>query len=201
MPDPVYPRAWCCHPRREEALVHVIESLDTQLFERVTGLTLDDFHKLSEVGVFHPAHMKRGHLAVPAVRASQPEVPRRRPARHPGAPRRFVGPIGRRGHELSGLRTQSVATHGRGACSGTDRPVGRTGAAAGIRTSRLISSGTAQALADDRQGGMPRVLTRSHRDSRVRPHRRRRLGPASTSAAGGPWTWERLGRGGRVARR
>ena len=42
---------------REQALVDVIESLDTQLFERVTGLTLDDFHKLSEVGVFHPAHM------------------------------------------------------------------------------------------------------------------------------------------------
>ncbi len=42
---------------REEALVDVIESLDTQLFERVTGLTLDDFHKLSEIGVFHPAHM------------------------------------------------------------------------------------------------------------------------------------------------
>ena len=35
----------------------MIESLDTQLFERVTGLTLADFHKLSEVGVFHPAHM------------------------------------------------------------------------------------------------------------------------------------------------
>jgi hypothetical protein len=42
---------------REEALVDVIESQDMQLFERVTGLTLDDFHKLSEVGVFHPAHM------------------------------------------------------------------------------------------------------------------------------------------------
>lgn len=42
---------------REEALVDVIESLDTQLFERGTGLTLADFHKLSEVGVFHPAHM------------------------------------------------------------------------------------------------------------------------------------------------
>jgi hypothetical protein len=42
---------------REEALVDVIESLDTQLFERVTGLTLGDFHKLAEVGVFHPAHM------------------------------------------------------------------------------------------------------------------------------------------------
>ena len=42
---------------REEALVDVIESLDTQLFERVTGLTLEDFHRLSDVGVFHPDHM------------------------------------------------------------------------------------------------------------------------------------------------
>jgi hypothetical protein len=42
---------------REEALVHVIESLDTQLFERVTGLTIEDFHKLAEVGVFNPVHM------------------------------------------------------------------------------------------------------------------------------------------------
>lgn len=42
---------------REESLVDVIESLDTQLFERVTGLTLDDFHKLSAVGVFNPEQM------------------------------------------------------------------------------------------------------------------------------------------------
>lgn len=42
---------------REEALVDVITSLDTQLFERVTGLTIEDFNMLSEVGVFHPAHM------------------------------------------------------------------------------------------------------------------------------------------------
>lgn len=42
---------------REEALVDVIESLDTQLFERVTGLTIEDFHMLSESGVFHPGHM------------------------------------------------------------------------------------------------------------------------------------------------
>lgn len=42
---------------REQALVDVIESLDTQLFERVTGLTLEDFHQLSEVGVFAPEHM------------------------------------------------------------------------------------------------------------------------------------------------
>lgn len=42
---------------REEALVDVIESLDTQLFERVTGLTIEDFRMLSEAGVFHPGHM------------------------------------------------------------------------------------------------------------------------------------------------
>jgi hypothetical protein len=42
---------------REKALVDVIESFDTQLFERVTGLTLDDFHRLTKVGVFHPAHI------------------------------------------------------------------------------------------------------------------------------------------------
>lgn len=42
---------------REQALVHVIESLDTQLFERVTGLTLDDFHELAKSGVFQPSHM------------------------------------------------------------------------------------------------------------------------------------------------
>ncbi len=42
---------------REKALVDVIESVDTQLFERVTGLTLEDFHQLAAVGVFHPDHM------------------------------------------------------------------------------------------------------------------------------------------------
>lgn len=42
---------------REESLVHVITSLDTQLFERVTGLTLEDFNELSAVGVFNKAHM------------------------------------------------------------------------------------------------------------------------------------------------
>lgn len=42
---------------REEALVHVIRSIDTQLFERVTGLTLGDFERLSEIGVFNAANM------------------------------------------------------------------------------------------------------------------------------------------------
>ncbi|HEU4489063.1 MAG TPA: hypothetical protein VFS38_07225, partial [Actinomycetota bacterium] len=33
---------------REEALKHVIESLDSDLFERVTGLTVNDFRILND---------------------------------------------------------------------------------------------------------------------------------------------------------
>lgn len=42
---------------REEALVHVIQSLDPALFERVTGLTIGDFKQLSAIGVFNSQHM------------------------------------------------------------------------------------------------------------------------------------------------
>ena len=42
---------------REEALKDVIESLDTALFERTTGLTIEDFQLLSRVGVFNAHHM------------------------------------------------------------------------------------------------------------------------------------------------
>ena len=42
---------------REEALKHVIESLDSALFERVTGLTVDDFKTLSVLGLFNAQHM------------------------------------------------------------------------------------------------------------------------------------------------
>ena len=42
---------------REEALKDVIESLDTDLFERVTGLTVDDFRLLNKIGVFNAQHM------------------------------------------------------------------------------------------------------------------------------------------------
>lgn len=42
---------------REEALKHVIESLDSALFERVTGLTVDDFKMLSDLGLFNAQHM------------------------------------------------------------------------------------------------------------------------------------------------
>lgn len=42
---------------REEALKDVIESLDSTLFERVTGLTVDDFRLLSELGLFNAQNM------------------------------------------------------------------------------------------------------------------------------------------------
>lgn len=42
---------------REEALKHVIESLDSDLFERTTGLTVADFHQLADIGLFSAAHM------------------------------------------------------------------------------------------------------------------------------------------------
>lgn len=42
---------------REEALKHVIESLDPALFERVTGLTIEDFTLLSDLGLFNARNM------------------------------------------------------------------------------------------------------------------------------------------------
>jgi T5orf172 domain-containing protein len=42
---------------REEALKHVIESLDPALFERVTGLTIEDFRLLSDLGLFNAKNM------------------------------------------------------------------------------------------------------------------------------------------------
>ncbi|SMC62723.1 GIY-YIG nuclease family protein [Janibacter indicus] len=42
---------------REEALKDVIESLDSDLFTRVTGLTVQDFQLLNKIGVFNAQHM------------------------------------------------------------------------------------------------------------------------------------------------
>jgi T5orf172 domain len=42
---------------REEALKHVIESLDPALFERVTGLAIEEFTLLSDLGLFHARNM------------------------------------------------------------------------------------------------------------------------------------------------
>ena len=42
---------------REEALKHVIKSLDPALFERVSGLTIEDFELLSDLGLFNARNM------------------------------------------------------------------------------------------------------------------------------------------------
>src|SRR3546814_10499300 len=42
---------------REEALKDVIEALDSALFERVTGLTVEDFQQLSNLGLFNAQNM------------------------------------------------------------------------------------------------------------------------------------------------
>ena len=42
---------------REEALKHVIESLDSDLFERVTGLAVNDFRILNDIGLFNAQNM------------------------------------------------------------------------------------------------------------------------------------------------
>lgn len=42
---------------REEALKHVIESLDSELFERVTGLSVADFKTLNHLGLFNAQHL------------------------------------------------------------------------------------------------------------------------------------------------
>ena len=42
---------------REEALKDIILSLDTALFEKVTGLTVEDFTLLNNIGVFNAEHM------------------------------------------------------------------------------------------------------------------------------------------------
>lgn len=43
---------------REESLKHVVESLDSELFERVTGLSVADFKTLNSLGLFNAQHME-----------------------------------------------------------------------------------------------------------------------------------------------
>lgn len=42
---------------REEALKDIIESIDSELFTRVTGLTVEDFRLLNKIGVFNASQM------------------------------------------------------------------------------------------------------------------------------------------------
>ena len=48
---------------REESLIDVITCLDTSLFTKVTGLEIEDFRKLNEVGVFNSALMNQAVFA------------------------------------------------------------------------------------------------------------------------------------------
>ena len=59
---------------REEALKHVIESLDPTLFERVTGLTVEDFRLLSDLGLFNASNMDAAIYQFQAVRAGEPAL-------------------------------------------------------------------------------------------------------------------------------
>lgn len=43
---------------REEALIHVIKSLDSDLFLRTTGLSISGFQRLNEIGVFNIGQME-----------------------------------------------------------------------------------------------------------------------------------------------
>ena len=42
---------------REQALKDIILGVDGLLFERVTGLSVEDFKLLNQIGVFNPIHM------------------------------------------------------------------------------------------------------------------------------------------------
>lgn len=66
----------------EESLVEIITSLDTQLFERLSGPIHEDFQKPTALGVFHLTHLceaisqfrllKRASLAALELAAATP---------------------------------------------------------------------------------------------------------------------------------
>lgn len=66
---------------REERLVDVVESLDTELFLRSTGLSLEGFRKLTKVGVFQEPHMndaiqKFRYFEMQSIRAAMDSTPK-----------------------------------------------------------------------------------------------------------------------------
>ncbi len=73
---------------REQALKDIILGVDGPLFERVTGLTVEDFKLLNQIGVFNPIHMNAAIYQFKAFEDSSLEY-----ADEPGAPgeRRPVG--------------------------------------------------------------------------------------------------------------
>jgi T5orf172 domain len=66
---------------REQAVKDIILGVDGPLFERVTGLSVEDFKLLNQIGVFNPIHMEAAIYQFKAfedgslVYASQPGVP------------------------------------------------------------------------------------------------------------------------------
>lgn len=65
---------------REQALKDIILGVDSTLFERVTGLTVDDFKLLNSIGVFNPTHMNAAIYQFKAFEDSSLEY-----ANEPGA--------------------------------------------------------------------------------------------------------------------
>jgi len=67
---------------REEALKHVIESLDTALFERVTGLTIKDFRLLNQLGLFNAQNMNAAIYQFRAFERASLHYAEERPEEH-----------------------------------------------------------------------------------------------------------------------
>ena len=66
---------------REQALKDIILGVDGELFERVTGLAVDDFKLLNQIGVFNPIHMNAAIYQFKAFEDSSLEY-----AHEPGVP-------------------------------------------------------------------------------------------------------------------
>ena len=66
---------------REQALRDIILGVDGALFERVTGLKVEDFKLLNQIGVFNPTHMNAAIYQFKAFEDSSLEY-----ANEPGMP-------------------------------------------------------------------------------------------------------------------
>ena len=98
---------------REEALKHVIESASTPaLFERVTGLTIEDFNLLNNIGVFNAQHMNAAIYQFKLLRDQQSRIRKRGRARSDATKIGLWirGPVRRcaRFHPRRGLQSKGV---------------------------------------------------------------------------------------------
>lgn len=60
---------------REQALKDIILGVDAALFERVTGLKVEDFKLLNTLGIFNPTHMNAAIYQFKAFEDSSLEYP------------------------------------------------------------------------------------------------------------------------------